>query len=124
MRFSVRGVDDFSTGREANLRPSRPSVKVLRGDLRDPETLDKALAGVDVAFHQAAVPSVPRSLAEPERTHSVNATGTLGLLEAARRHGVSRVVMASSSSIYGDTEELPKVETMPPRPWLWIEVSM
>ncbi|MDJ0786656.1 MAG: SDR family oxidoreductase [Myxococcota bacterium] len=113
---SVRVLDDFSTGREANLEGIRSQIKLIRGDLRDAETVDRAVEGVDVLFHLAAVPSVPRSLAEPERTHSVNATGTLQLLEAARRHGVSRVVMASSSSIYGDTEELPKVETMPPRP--------
>jgi UDP-glucose 4-epimerase len=113
---SVRVIDDLSSGREANLDESRHAIRFERGDLRDAATLDALLPDVEVVFHQAAVPSVPRSLAEPERTHSVNATGTLLLLERARQHGVRRIVMASSSSIYGNTKELPKVETMPPRP--------
>jgi nucleoside-diphosphate-sugar epimerase len=70
------------------------------------------VGGVEVVFHEAAVPSVPRSVAEPERTNDVNVTGTLGLLEAARHAGVRRVVFAASSSAYGDTPDLPKVETM------------
>ena len=78
--------------------------------------LARAVEGVEVVFHHGAVPSVPRSVAEPERTHSVNATGTLGVLEASRAAGVKRVVFASSSSAYGDTPVLPKVETLPPCP--------
>jgi UDP-glucose 4-epimerase len=114
--WRVRLLDDFSSGREANLAHLDGSAELLRGDLRDRALLERALAGVEVVFHQGAVPSVPRSVAEPERTHSVNATGTLGVLEASRAAGVRRVVFASSSSAYGDTPELPKVETMPPCP--------
>ena len=114
--WRVRVLDDFSSGREENLRDSGARVDLVKGDLCDPELLPGLLEGVEVVFHQAAVPSVPRSVAEPLRTHAVNATGTLLLLEAARRAGVRRLVYAASSSAYGDTPELPKVETMPARP--------
>ena len=114
--WSVRVLDDFSSGKEENLACSAGRVELLRGDLRDRELVARAVDGVEVVFHQAAVPSVPRSVAEPERTNDVNVTGTLGLLEAARQAGVRRLVFAASSSAYGDTPELPKVETMPPRP--------
>ena len=114
--WRVRVLDDFSSGREENLAHLNGSAELLRGDLRDRALLERALAGVEVVFHQGAVPSVPRSVAEPERTHAVNATGTLGVLEASRKAGVRRVVFASSSSAYGDTPQLPKVETMPPCP--------
>jgi UDP-glucose 4-epimerase len=114
--WRVRVLDDFSTGRAANLAHLLGQAEVIRGDLRDRELVEKAVGGVEVVFHQAAVPSVPRSVAEPERTNDVNVTGTLGLLEASRRAGVRRVVFASSSSVYGDTPVLPKVETMPPCP--------
>lgn len=114
--WRVRLLDDFSSGREANLAHLDGSAELLRGDLRDRALLERALAGVEVVFHQGAVPSVPRSVAEPERTHSVNATGTLGVLEASRAAGVRRVVFASSSSAYGDTPVLPKIESMPPCP--------
>jgi nucleoside-diphosphate-sugar epimerase len=114
--WRVRVLDDFSTGREANLAHLNGHAEVIRGDLRDRALVEKVVGGVEVVFHQAAVPSVPRSVAEPERTNDVNVTGTLGLLEAARRAGVRRVVFASSSSAYGDTPVLPKVETMPPCP--------
>jgi UDP-glucose 4-epimerase len=114
--WRVRVLDDFSSGREENLAHLNGSAELLRGDLRDGALLGRALAGVEVVFHQGAVPSVPRSVAEPERTHAVNATGTLGVLEASRKAGVRRVVFASSSSAYGDTPQLPKVETMPPCP--------
>lgn len=114
--WRVRVLDDFSSGREENLETSLAAIDLVRGDLRDGAALARAVAGADVVFHQAAVPSVPRSVAEPLRTHEVNATGTLLVLEAARRAGVRRVVYAASSSAYGDAPELPKVETMPPRP--------
>jgi nucleoside-diphosphate-sugar epimerase len=114
--WQVRVLDDFSSGREANVAHWNGHAELTRGDLRDRPLLAKLLDGVEVVFHQAAVPSVPRSVAEPERTNDVNVTGTLGLLEAARRAGVRRVVFASSSSAYGDTPVLPKVETMPPCP--------
>ena len=114
--WRVRVLDDFSSGRPENVAHWAGGAELVRGDLRDRALLPKLLDGVEVVFHQAAVPSVPRSVAEPERTNDVNVTGTLGLLEAARRAGVRRVVFASSSSAYGDTPVLPKVETMPPAP--------
>jgi nucleoside-diphosphate-sugar epimerase len=114
--WRVRLLDDFSSGREANVAHLNGHTELLRGDLRDRTLLGRALAGVEVVFHQGAVPSVPRSVAEPERTNDVNVTGTLGVLEASRKAGVRRVVFASSSSAYGDTPVLPKVETMPPCP--------
>jgi nucleoside-diphosphate-sugar epimerase len=114
--WRVRLLDDFSSGREANVAHLHGHVELLRGDLRDAGLLARVLPGVDVVFHQGAVPSVPRSVAEPERTNDVNVTGTLRVLEASRKAGVRRVVFASSSSAYGDTPVLPKVETMPPRP--------
>ncbi len=112
----VRVLDDFSSGREENLSAVVADLEVLRGDLRDDALLARAVEGVDVVFHEAAVPSVPRSVAEPVRTHEVNATGTLCVLQAAREAGVRRVVFAASSSAYGDTPVLPKVETMPSTP--------
>jgi len=114
--WRVTALDDFSSGREANLAQASGDAEIVRGDLRDRSLLDRLLADVEVVFHQGAVPSVPRSVAEPLRTHDVNVNGTLGLLEAARSAGVRRLVFAASSSAYGDTPELPKVETMPPRP--------
>jgi UDP-glucose 4-epimerase len=112
--WSVRVLDDLSSGREANLADVRDAVELLRGDVRDPAALASAVAGVEVVFHQAALASVPLSVAEPLRTHAVNVDGTLNVLDAARRAGVRRVVYAASSSAYGDGEELPKVETMAP----------
>jgi UDP-glucose 4-epimerase len=114
--WSVRVLDDFSSGREENLEAVRGRIELVRGDLADPEVAERAVEGVEVVFHQGAVPSVPRSVAEPLRTNRANVDGTLGVLEAARRAGVRRVVYAASSSAYGDTEVLPKVETMPANP--------
>jgi UDP-glucose 4-epimerase len=113
---AVRVLDDLSTGAEANLAGVRDRIDFVRGDLLDEKTVQRALEGVEVAFHQAAIPSVPRSIADPLRTNAVNVDGTLLLLEMARRAGVRRVVYAASSSAYGDSETLPKVETMPPQP--------
>ena len=114
--WRVRVLDDFSSGRDANLVEAAESIELVRGDIRDAETVDRAAEGVEVVFHQAAVPSVPRSVAEPLRTNSVNLDGTLRVLESARRAGVRRVVYAASSSAYGNTRVLPKVETMPAMP--------
>ena len=114
--WRVRVLDDFSSGFESNLADVVDVVELLRGDVRDEVTLARAVAGVEVVFHQAAVASVPRSVAEPLRTNSVNLDGTLQVLEAARRAGVRRVVYAASSSAYGNSEELPKVETMTAEP--------
>ncbi len=114
--WRVRVLDDFSSGRPENLARSADRVDLLRGDIRDPDTQQASVRDVEVVFHHAAVPSVPRSIAEPLLTNAVNVDGTLGLLEAAREAGVRRVVYAASSSAYGNTPELPKVETMPATP--------
>ena len=113
---SVRVLDNFSSGKRQNLAPLASRVEVVEGDLRDEEAVRRAVAGVDVVFHEAAVPSVPRSIADPVTTFAANVTGTLNLLLAARDAGCRRVVFASSSSVYGDTPVLPKVETMTPNP--------
>jgi len=114
--WSVRVCDDFSSGREANLAHALARIELVRGDFADPAVAERAVAGAEVVFHQGAVPSVPRSVAEPVRTNRANVDGTLAVLEAARQAGVRRVVYAASSSAYGDTEQLPKIETMPPNP--------
>ena len=108
----VRVLDDFSSGREENLAAVQASgaVEVLRGDLRDLETCRSACSGRSVVFHQAARGSVPRSLKDPATTMAVNVSGTANLLTAARDAAVERVVYASSSSVYGDSEVLPKRE--------------
>jgi UDP-glucose 4-epimerase len=112
----VRVIDDFSSGKRTNLAHIDAPIEVVEGSILDGETLDRAVAGVELIFHEAAIPSVPRSIAAPVASHQANATGTLLVLEAARRHGVKRVVYAGSSSAYGETPTLPKVETMPTAP--------
>ncbi len=115
---TVRVVDDLSSGREENLAASRdhPGLTLIRGDITDPDLARRAVAGVENVFHQAAIPSVPRSVDDPEASHHANATGTLRLLLEARDAGVKRFIYASSSSVYGDTPVLPKVESMPVQP--------
>jgi UDP-glucose 4-epimerase len=113
---TVRVLDDFSTGREENVRHFAEKVELIRGDIRDGDDVDRAVKGVDFVVHQAALASVPRSIEDPVESSAVNVQGTLNLLDAAVRHSVRRFVYASSSSVYGDSEELPKVETMKPRP--------
>ncbi|MFI9275449.1 NAD-dependent epimerase/dehydratase family protein [Kitasatospora sp. NPDC052896] len=110
----VRVVDDFSTGHKSNL--AGLAVTLYEGSVLDPELLDEAFAGADAVVHLAALPSVPRSVADPLASHHANATGTLQVLEAARRAGGPYVVAASSSSVYGANRELPKRETMRPAP--------
>ncbi len=114
--WQVRVIDDFSSGREQNLEHAGDRIELVRADFTEPEVADAAVDGVEVVFHQGAVPSVPRSVAEPLRTNRANVDGTLQLLESARRAGVRRLVYAASSSAYGDTEVLPKIETMPAQP--------
>ncbi len=113
---SVRILDDFSTGRPENLGGIEDRIEILRGDLRDPAAVARAVRGTQVILHQAALNSNPRSIQEPGPTNAVNVGGTLLLLEAARAAGVRRVVYASSSSVYGDTPGLPKTEEMPLSP--------
>jgi UDP-glucose 4-epimerase len=114
----VRVLDDFSTGSEANLADARADehLEVVRGDVRDGKTVEAAAAGVGVIFHQAAMRSVPRSIADPLGANDHNVAGTLQVFEAARRAGVRRVVYASSSSVYGDRPDLPKHEGQTPAP--------
>jgi UDP-glucose 4-epimerase len=113
----VRVLDNLSTGRTNNLAEVGEEVEFLRGDITDPDSLRTALAGVDTVFHEAALASVPRSLERPLDTHAVCATGTLLLLDQARRAGVRRVVYAASSSAYGNPlREGAKRETDPPQP--------
>jgi len=109
-------VDNLITGHERNLDEVRGAVDFHRVDIRDYDDLRKAMEGTEVVFHEAAIPSVPRSINEPIPSHEVNINGTFNVLRSAKESGVRRVVYAGSSSAYGDTEELPKVETMLPRP--------
>lgn len=113
---NVRVLDDFSSGREANLESFRSGIELIRGDIRDLKLVREATESVDVVFHEAAIGSVPRSVADPMTTHEVNITGTLNVFLAARDAGVKRVVYASSSSVYGETPVLPKREDMVPQP--------
>ena len=112
----VRVLDDLSTGRRQNLTKVLGDIELLEGDVRDPEAVAKAVAGVEVVHHLAALPSVARSVADPVTSHQVNVDGTLNLLLAATEAGVRRLVYASSSSVYGDTPVLPKHEGMPVSP--------
>ncbi|MGI9626011.1 MAG: SDR family oxidoreductase [Longimicrobiales bacterium] len=112
----VRVLDDFSTGRRSNLAEFEGRFELIEGSITDPATCSAATAGVEYVLHQAAVPSVQKSLEDPLTTHTVGATGTLNVLVAARDNGVQRVVVAGSSSAYGDTPELPKREDMTPSP--------
>jgi UDP-glucose 4-epimerase len=112
----VRVIDNFYSGRRENLAGVEADVDLIEGDIRDGGALGRSLAGVELVFHEAAIPSVPRSLADPIASHEVNATATLALLAAAQRAGVRRLVYAASSSAYGDAPTMPKVETMRPAP--------
>ena len=115
----VRVLDDFSTGGLQNLpfaAAAGERLEIVRGDIRDLPTVERIAAGASVIFHQAAMRSVPRSVADPLGANDHNVNGTLNVLEAARRAGVKRVVYASSSSVYGDRPALPKSEDQPPAP--------
>ncbi|MBL8796383.1 MAG: SDR family oxidoreductase [Planctomycetia bacterium] len=112
----VHVLDDFSTGRRANLAHVAERIDVVEGDLTNLATVREAAEGVQVIYHQGALPSVPRSVADPWTTHQVCATGTLHVLMAARDAGVRRVVYAASSSAYGNSERLPKREADPTDP--------
>jgi nucleoside-diphosphate-sugar epimerase len=112
----VRVLDDFSTGRRENLEACREAIELHEADVRDLDAVRRAVKGVARIYHQAALPSVVRSVEDPLTTNGVNVQGTLHLLIAARDAGVGRVVYAASSSAYGETPTLPKIETMPPSP--------
>jgi UDP-N-acetylglucosamine/UDP-N-acetyl-alpha-D-glucosaminouronate 4-epimerase len=118
-RATVRVLDNFSSGNMANLpfaAAADKRLEIVRGDIRELATVESAVRGAEVVFHQAAMRSVPRSVADPLGANDNNVTGTLHVLEAARRAGVRRVVFASSSSVYGDSPELPKREDQAPAP--------
>ncbi|MDP9328305.1 MAG: NAD-dependent epimerase/dehydratase family protein, partial [Actinomycetota bacterium] len=112
----VRVFDDLSTGRLVNLEGLEGDLDVVQGDVRDAEEMLAATRGCSVVFHEAAIPSVARSVADPVATNDVNVDGTLNVLMAARDVGVRRVVFASSSSVYGNTSVLPAHEDLPCRP--------
>ncbi len=112
----VRVLDNFSTGNRANLADIVGDVEMVEGELRSYERVHAATRGVEVVFHQGALPSVPRSVQDPLTTSAVNIEGTLNVLLAARDESVRRVVFASSSSVYGNSDELPRVETQNPDP--------
>jgi UDP-glucose 4-epimerase len=112
--WSVRVLDDFSTGCADNLAAAADGVEVVRGDVRDGELLAKALRDVEVVFHHAAIPSMTWSFAEPLASNGVNLEGTLRVLEASRRCAVRRVVYAASCAAYGNAPGLPKREDMAP----------
>jgi len=118
MNEDVRILDNFATGKRENILPliNNPHLTVIEGDLRSFHIVRTAVKGVDYILHQGALPSVPRSINDPITTNDVNILGTLNILEAAKEFGVKRVICASSSSIYGNSETLPKVETMPVNP--------
>ena len=112
----VRVLDNLSTGRRGNLDHLADQVEFVEADLGDHDATRRAVEGVGVVFHEAAIPSVPRSVEEPRLNHAANVDGTFNLLMAAREAGVRRVVYAASSSAYGETEALPKTEDMLPSP--------
>jgi UDP-glucose 4-epimerase len=113
---TVRVVDNFSTGRRQNIKEFWDKAEVIAGDIRDLDLMKKVTEGVDYVLHQAALPSVERSVKDPLTTNQVNVNGTLNLLEASKLNKVKVFVFASSSSVYGNTPKLPKRENMPPDP--------
>lgn len=116
--YTVRGIDNFATGRRENLErlAGRNGFSFTEADIRDADAVAELMEGVDYVFHQAAVPSVPRSVDDPVTSTDANCTGTAVVLDEARKADVDTAVVASSSSVYGSSEELPKVETMQPSP--------
>jgi len=116
--YEVRGIDNLTTGYRENLAPLEASedFEFREADIRDADAMADAVDGVDYLFHQAAVASVPRSVEDPVTSTDANCTGTATVLDAARRADVDTAVVASSSSVYGSSAELPKVETMPTAP--------
>src|SRR5688500_15196602 len=112
----VRAFDNLSSGTWANVATIDERIEAVAGDLRDEAAVRRAMAEVEVVFHLAADPSVPRSVADPRTCYDVNVTGTLTVLQAARDAGCRRVVFASSCAVYGDDPALPKHEAMLPMP--------
>ncbi len=113
---TVRVLDDFSTGFRENLDDIKDDIDLVEGDIRNADTCRRACEGIEIVFHEAAIPSVPRSMEDPQTTFDANTVGTHNMLMAARDRRVRRFVFAASSSAYGEAEELPKRETMPALP--------
>ena len=109
-------LDNFASGRRSNLDELAGDIELVEGDLRSYERVHAAMNGVELVFHQGALPSVPRSVQDPLTTNEVNVGGTLNVLLAARDEGARRVVFASSSSVYGDADGFPRDETQRPQP--------
>jgi len=114
--YPVRVLDNFATGKRENLKEFEKDIELIEGDIRSYHTVNQAMKGIEVVLHQAALPSVPRSINDPITSNEVNVIGTLNILDAAKEHNVKRIVYASSSSVYGDNPELPKHEGMLPNP--------
>jgi nucleoside-diphosphate-sugar epimerase len=115
-RNTVKVIDNFSTGKRENVGAFKNDVEIIEADLAETKNLAQFLKGADYVIHQAAIPSVPKSILDPFKSHDANVNGTLNLLLACRDVGVKRVVYASSSSLYGDSPTLPKHESMMPNP--------
>jgi len=113
---TVTVIDNFSTGKHENVEPFEDDIEVIEADIAEAKNLTQFLKGADYVIHQAAIPSVPKSIIDPVKSHNANVNGTLRLLVACREAGVKRVVYASSSSLYGDSPTLPKHEGMMPNP--------
>ncbi|MBU9713328.1 SDR family oxidoreductase [Evansella tamaricis] len=112
----IKVIDNFSTGKRENIKEFIHDIELIEGDITDYKTVEDAVSGTDIIFHQGAVPSVPKSVKNPIRTNNANVTGTIHLLHAAVKQKVSRFIYAASSSAYGDTKVLPKREDMPANP--------
>jgi len=112
----VRVLDNFSTGKREHLKLYAESVTLIEGDVRDEALVERSMEGVDYVLHLAAMVSVPQSMREPEFTHAVNVTGTLNVLNAARKFKAKRVVLSSSCAVYGDNPQLPLSEQATPQP--------
>lgn len=113
---TVRVIDNFSTGKWENVEPFEGSAEIIEADIAEGKNLPGFLKGADYVIHEAAIPSVPKSILDPVRSHHANVNGTLQLLNASREANVKRIVYASSSSVYGDSPTLPKHEGMMPNP--------
>jgi UDP-glucose 4-epimerase len=113
---TVKVIDNFSTGKRENVKAFEKNAEVIEADITDAKRLAELFKGVDYVIHQAAIPSVPKSILDPVKSHNANVNGTLNVLVSARDAGVKRVVYASSSSLYGNSPTLPKHEGMMPNP--------
>src|SRR5262245_45066956 len=113
---TVKVIDNFSTGKRKNVETFKDDAEIIEADIAEEKNLSEILKGTEYVIHQAAIPSVPKSIIDPVKSHHANVNGTLNLLVACRKAGVKRLVYASSSSLYGDSPTLPKHEGMMPNP--------